>query len=600
MKPIWKWILGILAVILVALAGVAWYLSHNWKPIVEKKLMDIVKSSTDSLYTLTFDDLDLNVALGNMSLENAVLQPDTIVYRKMEEAQLAPDNIYTIRLKSLKIRRFGILDILSNKKLSIRTVGFDSPDIHLVNTYHAYNDTIAKPSKEGKTLYESLKDVLSSVNVQDINVDNVSFRYTKIVEGKSSEIAVENIKVKVRDVLIDETALQDSSRIFYTKLIDIDVPGFSYEFPDGFYVLKFDGLKINTEEQNILLTNVDFRPKMNRSAYFKQRGENKTMSTLHFDTLRMEHLNFQKLIDKQQILAKKLQIKNGYVKLFGDKRYPKRPTNQIGQAPHQKLLRMKSLMNLDSVFVENVDVEYGEMSPKYHRDGYITFNGATGVLTNVTNDSVALGSDKYMKADLRAKIMNSGNLHAKFSFDMLSKNGAYTYSGTVGTMKAPAFNKILTPLLNVGIGSGNIKSVKFNMSGTDYHTTGDFRFDYNELKLELLNEKKAGEEQKSKKLVSFLVNQLIINDSNPDANEVYHVGKVNYRRVPEHTFFKNLWQSLLEGIKQTAGISPEREARLIGSAQSAQKTVEGAKKGAEKTKGFVRGLFKKKDKEDKK
>src|SRR5690606_7196508 len=110
----------IMAALLIAIVGVAWYLSHNWKPIVEKKLMEVVKSSTDSLYRLTFDDLNLNVALGNMSLENAVLEPDSNVYRKMEEAKVAPDNVYTIRLKSLKIKRFGIWDILTNKKLSIK------------------------------------------------------------------------------------------------------------------------------------------------------------------------------------------------------------------------------------------------------------------------------------------------------------------------------------------------------------------------------------------------------------------------------------------------------------------------------------------------
>ena len=211
-----------------------------------------------------------------------------------------------------------------------------------------------------------------------------------------------------------------------------------------------------------------------------------------------------------------------------------------------------------------------------------------------------------MRADLRAKIMNSGNIHAKLGFDMLSKTGYHTYSGTVGSMKATAFNRILTPLLNVEIASGNIKKVAFNMEGTDHKNWGDFRFDYDDLKISLLNKKKdENGEQSSKKVVSFLINELLINDSNPDKKGVYTVAKVNYTRVPEHTFFKTLWQSLLDGIKQCAGISEEREARLMGAADTGKKVVEkgkdiveGAKEVGKKTGNFIKGLFKKKDKSE--
>ncbi|GHE46344.1 AsmA family protein [Sphingobacterium griseoflavum] len=592
MKPIWKWVIGVFVFIVLALSVTVWYFSKNWKPIVEEKLQEVIKKSTDSLYTLSYDKLDLNLAVGNVTLENAALVPDTAVYARLEATQQAPDNVYHIRLKSLKIKRFGIIDMLTNKKLTIKSISLQDPAIQLTNKYHAYNDTVA--SKPKKTLYESVKDVLQSVNVRDIDMENVSFKYAKITDGKSADFAVKDIQISVHDVLIDETSLADTSRLMYTKMVEIIVPGFTYNFANGIYQAKFDELKINTRDQNILLTNVDYKPVMNKAAYFKKKGKNVTMADLHFDTLRMEQLDFRALLDNQQTIAKKVQLKNGHAKLYNDKRYPKSPKNQIGQAPHQKLLRVEQLIDLDSVFVENIDVVYGEMSGKYYREGEISFNKASGVLTHVTNDSMRLAKDKYLKADLRAKVMNSGNLHATFSFDMLSKNGAYSYTGNLKPMQAPSFNRILTPLLNVEIGSGNIRSVRFTMEGNDYRSWGDFRFEYDNLKINLLNDEG---DRKKKKMLSFLVNQLIINDSNPDANEVYHVGKVNHKRVPEHTFFKNLWQSLLDGIKQTAGISPEREARLVGSAQSAKKALEETKGSVKKTKGFFNRLFKKGEKD---
>lgn len=592
MRAIWKWILIVLLVIILGVSALIWYYGRNWKPIVETRLKEVVHNATGGLYTLRYDDLDLNIGLGNATLSNAELIPDSAVYRKQVLAKEAPNNRYHIKLKTLKIRRFSLMDVLSDKRLNIKTIIFEEPHIHLISEYHAYNDTISNQPQ--KTLYENIKDIFKSINVKDVKIDKVRFKYSKIEEGHSSDISLDEVNINVHDVLVDETSLADTSRLYYTKMVDVQIPRFEYDLPDGYYRASFENLRINTQEQNILLTKVFYGPKMSKSAFFKQKNQNVTMAVLAFDTLRMEHLDFRRLIDNQQTIASKVQIKNGSVDLSADKRYPKYPVVKVGHSPHQQLMKAKKLLRLDTVIVDNINVTYHEMSAKFGREGAISFNHAKGTLTNVTNDTTVLKKDRYMRADLIAQIMGAGRLHAKFGFDMLSKNGYHTYSGTLGAMNATAFNRILHPLLNVGIASGNIKKVAFNMEGTDRKNWGSFKFDYNNLKISL-PEKENG---KKSRLASFLVNQILINDSNPDANEIYHVGKVNYTRVPQHTFFKTLWQSLLEGIKQCAGISPEREAKLLGTAEKAKEVQSEAKEVIQKTGNFFKGLFKKKEKKD--
>ncbi|GEM66418.1 hypothetical protein SMI01S_00240 [Sphingobacterium mizutaii NBRC 14946 = DSM 11724] len=595
MKPIWKWIIGILAFLILAILGIGWYYSRNWKPIVETKLKETVSKATDGLYSLKYDDLDLNVALGNVTLKNAELIPDSAVYRQMVLSKEAPNSRYHIKLAALKVRRFNIWDVIKNRKLYIKEINFDSPDIHMISERHAYNDTIQP--KQSKTLYDNIKDVFSSINVRDINIDNVKFKFSKIEEGKSSDILLDSIGIKVHDILVDQASIHDTTRLFYTKMVEVEVPKFEYELSNGIYKAKFDHLIMNTRDQNVLLTKVEYAPKMSKAAYFKARNENITMAVMKFDTLRFEKLDFKELIDNQQTISQHVQIKNGSVSLYNDKRYPKKSSSKIGKSPQQQLMKVKQLIRIDTVFVDNVDVLYGEHSAKYNKEGIITFNHAKGTLTNVTNDSTLLAKDKFMRADLQARIMNAGLLKIQFGFDMLSKEGFHTYKGSLGRMQAPAFNKILTPLLNAEIASGNIRSISFNFQANDYRNWGDFRFDYDHLKLNLMNAIDPGMSKTKKGVLSFVVNNILINDSNPDANEKYHIGKVNYKRVPEHTFFKTLWQSLLDGIKQCAGISKEREAKLLGAAEKGKDVVDETKGVIKRTGNFFKGIFKKKDKE---
>src|SRR5690606_24484143 len=449
-----------------------------------------------------------------------------------------------------------------------------------------------------ETLYESIKDIFTSVNVKDIRIDDVQFKYSKIEEGKSSDIDLDRVNIHVHDVLVDETSVSDTTRLFYTKMVEVRIPSFEYELPDGFYKAKFKDLLINTRDQNVLFTKVEYAPKMSKASFYKQRKQNVTMAVLKFDTLRFEQLDFRRFIEEQQTIAAKVQLKNGSVDLYQDKRYSKKAVNKIGHSPHQQLMKMKKLLRIDTLFVDNISVGYHEFSAKYNREGAITFDHAQGTLTNLTNDTLALQRDKYMRADLVAKIMDAGKLHIQFGFDMLSKEGFHTYRGTLGSMKATPFNRILRPLLNVEIAEGHIDKIAFNMEANDYKNWGEFRFDYKDLKINLLNKPVQGEEKKAKKLVSFLINELLINNGNPDAKGVYTVAKVNYTRVPEHSFFKTLWQSLLDGIKQCAGISPEREARLMGAADTAKGTVKGAKKVVKDTGRFFKNIFKKKDKKE--
>jgi hypothetical protein len=56
---------------------------------------------------------------------------------------------------------------------------------------------------------------------------------------------------------------------------------------------------------------------------------------------------------------------------------------------------------------------------------------------------------------------------------------------------------------------------------------------------------------------------------------------------------------MLEGIKQCAGISKEREAKLMGAAETGKEVVEETKGVIKKTGNFIKGLFKKKDKGEK-
>ncbi|HWK55832.1 MAG TPA: hypothetical protein VNQ80_00760 [Parapedobacter sp.] len=586
MKPLWKWIIGIIAALLIIVTIGAWYLSRHWKPILDAQLKEAIISSTDSLYLIAYDGLDFNLITGNASIKNLRLTADTNRYAQMELLQQAPDNIYHINIANLRIRQFHPRRILTERKLHIDDIIIDTPSIHVVNKYHVYNDTVAADRDE-RTLYQRISNILRELSVSRIAFNEIQFKFSKRTDSTRNETELHNLNLLVSDILIDSLSQFDTTRFYHTRAIDIDMPGLRYETPDSFYYVSFDRLQIATLYRQVTLSGLKYAPRMDKAEYFKRKQQAKDMVLLAFPTIRLEDIDLHRFVRSQKLYAGSLHIDSGTVAIANDLRYPKKPTNKIGKSPHQLLLKLKQPIKIDSVLMNNVDISYAEVSKKYMKEGQITFNRTSGVFHNVTNDSVALLQDKTMVANLSTYMMNTGRLDVEFTFDMLDKRGAHSYKGKLGPMNGKPLNRIITPLLNAEVASANIKGLSFDVKADDYRSRGSLRFDYNNMRLNLLANDQHGEKS-SKKVISFLANSFIINDSNPDANGKYHTGRINFVRPEDFSFFKALWQSLLQGIKECAGISPERERRLMNAAEE-------AKKASEKTGSFFKRVFGKKE-----
>src|SRR5690606_32175536 len=94
MKPVWKWAIGIVAGLILLLLSSAWYLGNRWKAMVDSRLQEAVVNVTDSLYRITYIDIDFSLLTGNASLTGVRLTLYSAVYERREQQELAADLTY--------------------------------------------------------------------------------------------------------------------------------------------------------------------------------------------------------------------------------------------------------------------------------------------------------------------------------------------------------------------------------------------------------------------------------------------------------------------------------------------------------------------------
>jgi hypothetical protein len=63
-------------------------------------------------------------------------------------------------------------------------------------------------------------------------------------------------------------------------------------------------------------------------------------------------------------------------------------------------------------------------------------------------------------------------------------------------------------------------------------------------------------------LRSLVANNLLLKEANPSIGEKPRIGYINYTRPDSIAFFGSIWQSLYSGLRETMGLTPEREKKL--------------------------------------
>jgi hypothetical protein len=558
-----KFLLWFMAFIVLGIAGffvAGSYLKKNWKPLLESQLKQAVINSSDSLYRIEYKNLDVNPINGNLKLVEFKLIPVMEVYEKLKSEKKAPDNIYQLEVDALIIRNANAKEAVSTKKLNVKDIIIDHPKLIITNNRQAYNDTVTVARKK-KTPYELIKDIFSELKINTIALKDVDFTFINESNKPSKQTSLRNLDITITDLLIDSLSSQDSSRVYYTKNVALNIKNYQIATPDSLYFVKVDDLNFSTNKNLLSLKNVRLEPRLSKVAFHKKTGIAKDRFDLSFNDILIKDMDFDLFLKQQKLYARSLAINNAKVDVYNNNAYKKIKKDKTGKFPHQQLLKLALDMKIAKVNLKNVDISYSEYDRKSGRTGKIQFKNTNGSIKNVANDAKSLANNAVMSADLDTRIFGKAHLKLNMNFYMSSKIGAFDYSGTIGSFDGRIINQIVTPLGMAEINSVNVQKLIFNIKANQNIARGTVKFYYTDLNVNVLKREENGN-LKKQGLISTITNKFIIEKQNPNKKDEFTIGRVLYTRPYYAGFFNYLWQSLFTGLKESVGVSREKESKL--------------------------------------
>lgn len=564
-KPILKWPFVLLAFILII--GATGYYFYNkylaankWKPLLQQGLKTLVLKATDSLYHIEYSDFDLNITSGNATLHNFKLVPDTNIYNKLVSLKKAPDNLFLLSVEKLSIKNVGARKAYQEKILNIDNISVDKPSLTIINKRYAFNDTVkvGKP----KSPYQLIKSTFKKLKIDSILLNDISLNYINKSSAVIKQTALRHLNINISDIVIDSLSGNDPGRFYYTKGVDVTVRDYQVTTPDSLYRAYVKKIYFSTSKRDIVLDNVSFKPRYNRTDFYKQTGEAGDIYTLKFKQIAISDIDLQSFLRSQKLYAGKMDVVNADVQIYTNNAYKGKVTSKIGKDPQQALQKVALDMYLKRLNLKNTYINYSETDATSHATGQILFTHTNGYILNVTNDADVKRLNPYMRAFINTRFMDAAALQVNFKFNLNSKNGDFIYSGELGKFDGKILDKLVKPLALVHVESADIKKLKFNVNASNYSAKGNLEFYYQNLRIQLLKKVEGQPGLQKLGLISMLANNLIIENNNPNKKGVFRPGPINLKREPTLSFFSFLYQGLLDGLKPSVGFSKKTEEKV--------------------------------------
>jgi len=556
-----KWIAGTLLGIFIILAGIAWFLNVKSRPILTDRIKTLLYKSTDSLYTITFTKVSTNIITGNATLQNVKITPDTNRFKRLIALKRAPNNLYTVSLKKLVVKRFHPLTLYREQKLQLEEIIFDKPEVTMVNQQFAFNE--GRAPRPIKSPYAIISKNLKEFSIKTIRFKDVSFKYINKNRTNSAPFSIDDLNITLTDLLIDSTSADDPSRFYLLKDIVINLNNYVYRTPDKMYDIKLDKLDFRATTGKLRINSFAMVPLYDEMTFGKVAGYARERFNISMSDIMLNGIDLPLYISKQELWAKEMGISNGFISVFNQNGLPGKPReNKIGKFPHQLLQLVNAPILVQKIQLKDVNVNYAVYNSESNQKGQISFQHTSGIIKNATNLEKIKAINPTMEVNLNTYLFGQGKLDVNFKFNLTAKDGAFSYNGVLHNFNARVLNQITKPLGLVRINRGNIDKLKFDFKANDLGAKGTVAFSYYDLSVALMKNDPEKDHLVTRGFLSFLANALIIKSENPGADGKLIPEEVDYSRPVNTSFFNMIWRSLFTGIKYSIGITEEKQNQV--------------------------------------
>lgn len=538
-----KKIIYITLAIIIALTATIYFGANTFiKNKLESKLGELVNTTDNKLYSYSLGDFSIELVTGTIKLSDISVTPTEFAFESVrnmdDDLRLIGDfSIEEVLFEEFEIKTFFKTGIIELKQFRI-----------LNPTFTIHHNILKHKADTNTVLSNTLSDKFISAALGKLSIENANLSIREINET-AAEFQIEDINILLTESFVDSKTIKKPFPFEFNN-ITVTSSGLHMDVSKD-YEIKSGAISFDVQSKSFEIDSFKLIPKHTHKEFEKINKYNVSEYKFDAEKLIIEGYNFEAFEYEGKIQISLVKLINNHLVLYNNKNKPFPPEKEkILWAT--ALRKIPLTFTIDTLIMENSLINIHEKSTKTQRVSNLFFEDMDIMVTGISTDSNVTSKQNFMNIKLSTKLLGKGKAKVDMKIDLTSPQDDYWVSGSMGSMNALEFNKVLNPLFDVNVTDGNIKQVTFNYYANKYHSKGKMDIEYTDLKMELHSKKDT---HKKNRFASLIVNT-IIKGNNIKSKKNYKQGIISHERDNNKSSFNYLWKSLQSGIVTT--LVPER------------------------------------------
>ncbi|MEM0938681.1 MAG: hypothetical protein AAGI25_02695 [Bacteroidota bacterium] len=274
------------------------------------------------------------------------------------------------------------------------------------------------------------------------------------------------------------------------------------------------------------------------------------------DEIKLMYFDKHAFVANNQIKVGNIEINGLVLDVYRDKRLP-RPPNKFRPLVGSMLKNLSTKVLIDTLNISASRITNEEYAIGGRQSGAIDFLDVTATLSNVTNMQEHIDESKNMLLCASGKV-EEAPFTINTAFDLSSSNDYFVMKGQLDEFDLNCLNPILENVAFVKVESGVSENLEFNFKSTNEYAIGKMTFQYDNLKIALVNKENYTTKGKGANVLSFVANTFVIKKRNPKFIFLKE-GDIYFVRHKNKSIFNYWTKTLLSGIISSVGAKSHKK-----------------------------------------
>ena len=565
------------------------WLSQHYKPIIRQKLPQVVAKATDSLYKITFDDINISLTQKTVTATNVHFFPDSNVARNLKAQHRLPSTLLDIRVPAFDVTGIAWGDAIA-KDVQCETLQLNHPDIIVT----------VLPKDSLKTKDTAQKARVDKISIQQILFKNGSVTYKNATDKDTEKVDLRGVNATLNNWEFVPGKEEDTSRIFFAANATVSVDTVRFRQPNALYTMKVGAVSFDSKARSATIKDFAVIPAVSKEEFYRRVGRQLDMITLHFSLIKLEDLAWPKLMYDGILKADLVTIDKMDFSDYLSRFPPFNNITKLGNYPQQVLMRTKLPIDIRRLQATHCNVKYTELDKRTNMEGVVDFSNVSGTITNITNMPELIKKDAHCIIKMQGTFLGKSPASATFNLTIPDKKGAFAVDIIASNIDAPQLTPILKALALAEMKSVHISKLTAHVQGNEEAASAHATVLYNDLKIELekVTDKETddGDKLKDRHILSFLANKLILYPNNPMDGKEVRTADNQMQRDQYKSFFALIWKNILACTIKTVVRNDALASKFAKKQEKGAQTDDGTK-----NKGIINktlgGKYKGKDKD---